>query len=124
VVDVDEEEIIDRRAEWTRSALLDNFAVSLVGHEKALQEMEQLLEEEGTEKTVDRCTVVDNCRARHLGAGVVALELPSNSLEDLAILDSTGTAVLSQVNHRHIVQQVVHVLKAGYSVMVIGQPGK
>jgi hypothetical protein len=123
-VDVESDEIVDNSATWARSPPLDNFAISLIGHERALLAMEQLLQIEGLEKTVDRCTMVDHCTARHLGAGVVALELSNNPLEDLATLDSTGTVVLSQVNHRYIVRKAIEGLKTRYSVMVIGHPGK
>jgi hypothetical protein len=55
-VDAENDEIVDDSATWARCPPLDDFAVSLIGHEKALQSMKQLLQIEGMEKTVDRCT--------------------------------------------------------------------
>jgi hypothetical protein len=110
---------------WKRSPKLEKFAVSLVGHQKALEKLQGRINDSSTLENAkeDETEVVDGCTARHLGAGVIALELTSNPIEEKDVRE-LGADVLSRKNFRHIVGKTVDILKSGDSVFVIGQPGK
>jgi hypothetical protein len=110
---------------WKRNPKLEKFAVSLIGHQKALEKLQGRLNDSSTLEIAkeEETEVVDGCTARHLGAGVIALELPSNPIEVKDVRE-VGADVFSRKNFRHIVGKTVDILKSGNSVYVIGQPGK
>jgi hypothetical protein len=124
-VDPSTEQIIGDRGKWERSTKFDDFAVSLIAHQKALEKLQVRIDGSNMSENAkeDETEVVDGCIARHLGAGVIALELPKNPMDDE---DSSkdDTTVLSCSNMRSIVKKTIEILKLGDSVFVIGQPGK
>jgi hypothetical protein len=118
------EKIIGDTVEWERSTKLDEFAVSLIRHQKALEKLQVRMNDSDLLVAEENETeVVDGCTARHLGAGVIALELPENPVEDEDV-SKAGATVLSRSNIRSIVKKTIDILKSGDSVFLIGQPGK
>jgi hypothetical protein len=111
---------------WTRFRDLDGFAASLVGHHKAMEKLQVRVDSSNTWDNAmkDETHVVDGCTARHLGAGVIALELPSNPIDREAARRYTGPVVLSRRNSREIVVKTIDLLGAGYSAYVIGKAGE
>jgi hypothetical protein len=119
------EKIIGDEITWTRDTDLDDFAASLISHQKALEKLQVWIESSSRLENAkgDEIEVVDGCTARHLGAGVIAMELAKNPVENKDVA-KTGATVLSRSNARLIVKKTIDILKTGDSVFVIGQPGE